>query len=50
MTPYEYIEYPKWVKLPSGKDVIVNNKDEEDAMLGTVETVEQKKRGRPAKS
>ena len=49
MTPYEYIEYPKWVKLPSGEDVIVNNKEEE-AMLETVETVEQKKRGRPAKS
>lgn len=31
--PYEYVEYPKWVRLPDGRDVIVQSKDEEDALL-----------------
>ena len=32
-TPYEFVEYPKWVRLPDGREVIVQSKDEEDALL-----------------
>lgn len=32
-TPYEFVEYPKWVRLPDGREVVVSDKDEEDALL-----------------
>lgn len=31
--PYVYREYPKWVKGTDGKEIIVNNKEEEVAFL-----------------
>ncbi len=49
-TPYEFVEYPKWVRLPDGREVIVQSKDEEDALLRGSPENEPKKRGRPPKS
>ena len=31
--PYQYVEYPKWVRLPDGREVVVSDKDAEDALL-----------------
>lgn len=33
-SPYEYIEYPKWVRLADGSGVEVNDADEEQAARG----------------
>ena len=32
----EFVEYPKWVKLESGEEVIVQSKEEEDALIKPV--------------
>lgn len=41
--PYEYKEYPKWVKDKDGKDVIANNAEEEATVTGNpIETEEPK--------
>ena len=34
---YEYVEFPKWVKTPDGKDVIVKNAEEEAKVTGEKE-------------
>lgn len=31
--PYVYVEYPKWVTLPDGRQVIVKSSQEEAALL-----------------
>ncbi len=54
-TPYVFVEYPKWVRLPDGREIIVESKDEEDALLGGFSSDTQsapvpKRRGRPPKS
>lgn len=55
-TPYRFVEYPKWVRLPDGREVIAQSKDEEDALLGGFAEkqpepqIEPKRRGRPPKS
>jgi len=36
--PYSYHEYPKWVDLPDGSRIIVNNEEEEFAAIGDGET------------
>ncbi len=41
--PYEFKEYPKWVETAKGESVIVNDKEEEAALL-------IKKRGRKPNS
>lgn len=46
--PYEYVEYPKWITLPDGQEVIVQSRDEEQARLCTQEPA--KRRGRPPKA
>ncbi len=40
----EYIEYPKWITLPDGRQVIVQSREEEDALLA------KKPVGRPPKA
>ncbi len=34
---YEYREYPKWIKTPDGKDVIVKDAEEEAKVAGKKE-------------
>ena len=31
--PYRFVEYPKWVRLPDGREVVVSCEDEEGALL-----------------
>jgi hypothetical protein len=31
--PYRYREYPKWVKTASGQNILIQNQQEEDAVL-----------------
>lgn len=31
--PYEYQEYPKWVKDKDDKKILVHNKDEEESVV-----------------
>lgn len=38
--PYEHQEYPKWVKLADGSQIVVNNEEEEQAALGEETSVE----------
>jgi hypothetical protein len=35
-TPYVYQEYPKWVTLADGSQIIVNDAEEEHAAIGPV--------------
>jgi len=62
--PYEFHEYPKWVKLADGTGITVNDADEELAALGELSEAEQstaaaaaagenavrRKAGRPSKA
>lgn len=48
--PYVYQEYPKWVTLADGSQIIVHNADEETAVIGPEEKQEPKRRGRPPKN
>ncbi len=60
MQPYVFEEYPKWVTLPDGSQAIVQDTDEEDALLGPEEPQDgqsdnpdspaPKRRGRPPKA
>ena len=34
---YEYREFPKWIKTPEGKDVIVKDAEEEAKLVGKKE-------------
>lgn len=54
---YEFQEYPKWVKTPDGRELIVQNQDEELAFLQAEKQKDQnevadapKRRGRPPKN
>lgn len=35
--PYTFVEYPKWVKLADGTDLLVHDADEEAAAIGPAE-------------
>lgn len=37
-TEYVYIEYPKWVSLADGSQMLVHNKEEEDAAIGPADS------------
>jgi hypothetical protein len=39
-TPYVYREYPKWVTLADGSQIVVNDADEEQAAIGAESSVE----------
>jgi hypothetical protein len=36
-SPYVYVEYPKWVTLADGSQIIVNDAEEEKAAVGVEE-------------
>lgn len=36
--PYKFVEYPKWVKLADGSDLLVHDEDEEAAAIGAEES------------
>lgn len=36
--PYEFQEYPKWVSLADGSQLLVNDAEEENAAIGVEET------------
>ncbi len=45
--PYRFVEYPKWVRLPDGREVVVSCEDEEGALLrGAEQPPEQAPRRR----
>ena len=47
--PYRFVEYPKWVRLPDGREVVVSDKDEEGALLrGADEQPRRRRRTSPA--
>lgn len=37
---YEHKEYPKWVRLADGSQIVVNDSDEEQAAIGVEKSVE----------
>lgn len=45
MSGYVFHEFPKWVQTPDGRDVIVQNAEEEQAVIAPQD--EPKRRGRP---